>query len=276
MDLHRLFFLIYKMTVISKFQILNMRKHCPAFTFKYWLYAWLLTIIPNISASQGINFDQIIPPEEIRPTNFEDYLVQQAWINSQESQKHKVEKQIAEKEVDIARKDWLDQVQVGFNLNEVSLENVLESRENKADNIVIYPLYSFNANISFGSLYNNKKKRQVKEMEVELEVLEMKQQMLSIRREVLSRYQRLLLSKEILTARVLAEEDSKNSRDFAATRFKSGDIEVEEFTRTSEAYYSALEKRIDAESQIELAIIEIEELIGIDWEVAERMKARLE
>lgn len=233
-------------------------------------------MIQAVSIAQGINFDQIVIPEGIRPTNFEDYLVQQAWINSQESQKHEVEKQIAEKEVDIARKDWMNQVQMGFNINEVSLANVLESRVDKADNIVIYPLYQFNANISLGSLTTNKKKREVKEMEVQLEILEAKQQMLVIRKEVLTRYQRLLLAREIFAARSLAEDDSKNSKDIAQERFRNGEIEVEEYTRTSEAYFAALEKRMDAETQIQLSIIELEEMIGIDWTVAEKMKERME
>ncbi len=160
----------------------------------------LFIFITQISFAQ-VNFDKVIPPENSRPATFEDYLVQQAWTNSQEKEKQSVEIQIAKKEVEIARKDWMDQVQLGFNLNEVSLANVLESSANKADNIVIYPLYSFNAAISLGTLYNNKKKREIKEFGVKIEQLEEKQQMLALRREVLSGYQKVLLAEEILKAR---------------------------------------------------------------------------
>lgn len=234
-----------------------------------------LFFVPALSG-QNVNFDKIVPPEGTRPPTFEDYLVQLAWTNSQAKEKHGIETAIAEKEVEIARKDWMDQVQLGFNLNEVSLSNVLESRADKADNIVIYPLYTFNAAISLGTLYNNRKKREIKEFEVKLEALEMREDMLALRREVLSRYHKLLLAEEVLAARTHAEEDAKNTRDITAERFKTGEIELEDMTRASESYYRALENRLTAQTDIELAKFELEEYIGIKWEVAQKMRERLE
>lgn len=249
--------------IIPKFQL-----------FRFLSFIIFISINLNASFAQ-VNFDKVIPPENTRPASFEDYLVQQAWTNSQEKEKNKTEIEIAKKEVEIARKDWMDQVQVGFNLNEVSLGNVIESREEKTDNIVIYPLYTFNATVSLGTLYNNKKKRQIREFEVRLEELDEKQTMLSLRKEVLARYQKLLLAEEVFKARSLAEEDSKNTRDITSERFKTGEIELEDMTRASESYYRSLENKISASAEIEIAKIELEELIGINWETAEKMRDRL-
>lgn len=222
-----------------------------------------------------INFDKIVPPETSRPVTFEDYLVQQAWTNSQEKEKNSTEMAIAKKEVEIARKEWMDQVQMGFNLNEISLGNAFDSGENPTDNIVVYPLYTFNASVSLGTLYNNKKKREIKEFEVKLQELDERQQKLYLRREVLSRYQILLLAEKVLDTRILAEEDSKNTRDISAERFKTGEIKLEDMTKASESYYQALENRMTAETDLEIAKIDLEQLLGIQWSFAVKMRQRI-
>jgi outer membrane protein TolC len=202
-------------------------------------------------------------------------LVQQAWTNSQEKEKNRTEMAIAKKEVEIARKEWMDQVQMGFNLNEISLGNAFDSGENPTDNIVVYPLYTFNASISLGTLYNNKKKREIKEFEVKLQELDERQQKLYLRREVLSRYQILLLAEKVLDTRILAEEDSKNTRDISAERFKTGEIKLEDMTKASESYYQALENRMTAETDLEIAKIDLEQLLGIQWSFAVKMRQRI-
>jgi outer membrane protein TolC len=222
-----------------------------------------------------VNFDKVVPPETSRPVTFEDYLVQQAWTNSQEKEKNRTEMAIAKKEVEIARKEWMDQVQMGFNLNEISLGNAFDSGENPTDNIVVYPLYTFNASISLGTLYNNKKKREIKEFEVKLQELDERQQKLYLRREVLSRYQILLLAEKVLDTRILAEEDSKNTRDISAERFKTGEIKLEDMTKASESYYQALENRMTAETDLEIAKIDLEQLLGIQWSFAVKMRQRI-
>ena len=222
-----------------------------------------------------VNFDKVVPPETSRPVTFEDYLVQQAWTNSQEKEKNRTEMAIAKKEVEIARKEWMDQVQMGFNLNEISLGNAFDSGENPTDNIVVYPLYTFNASVSLGTLYNNKKKREIKEFEVKLQELDERQQKLYLRREVLSRYQILLLAEKVLDTHILAEEDSKNTRDISAERFKTGEIKLEDMTKASESYYQALENRMTAETDLEIAKIDLEQLLGIQWSFAVKMRQRI-
>lgn len=218
-----------------------------------------------------IDYNQIVLPEGQRPTSFEDYLVQLAWLNSPETKILEYEKTKEKKEVDLQKMDWMNDVNFGFNINEVSLSNVLQP---SPDNLVLYPLYQFSAGVSLGSFTTNKKKREIEEMDVLISDMEANQHKMKIRAETLARYRKLLLSIETLKVRTKAEEDTRNTYQISQQRFKNADIDMEDMLRASEAYNNSQEKRLTAETDIQLAIIALEEMIGIKWELAKRAEER--
>ena len=227
----------------------------------------------NISVdAQVVDFNKIVPPEGQRPTNFEDYLVQLAWLNTPKTKMIELEKTQEEKDVALARGKWMDDVNLGFNINEVSLSNVLDP---SPDNLVLYPLYQFSTTVSLGTFTNNKKKREIEEVDVLLKDLEANEHKLDIRRETLSRYHKLLLSFETLKVRVKAEEDATNIFELANQRFKNADLDLEDLLRASESYNGAVENRLIAETDIELAKLELEEMIGVKWEVAKKYEEKI-
>jgi outer membrane protein TolC len=83
------------------------------------------------------------------------------------------------------------------------------------------------------------------------------------------------LAEKVLDTRILAEEDSKNTRDISAERFKTGEIKLEDMTKASESYYQALENRMTAETDLEIAKIDLEQLLGIQWSFAVKMRQRI-
>ncbi|MEO1260058.1 MAG: TolC family protein [Bacteroidota bacterium] len=223
------------------------------FSIVFWLPA----------VSQTIDYNSIVVPEGQRPNNFEDYLVQLAWLNSPKRQILDIEKQKAEKEVDLQKTQWMDDVNFTFNINEVSLENVLAP---DPDNFVLYPLYQLSAGVSLGSFTNNRKERELEEFDVKISEMEGHEYKMAIRAETLTRYQKLLLSIETLKVRVKAEEDAQNTYNLANQQFKNANLDLEDFLRASEAVNAATEKRLVAETDVELAKLALEELIGIKWE----------
>jgi len=227
-----------------------------------------ILFFPNIIFGQVVNFDQVVAPEGTKPREFEDYLAQLAWTNGQEKSISEIEIAIAEKEVLLDRKKWMDDISFTFNLNEVSLENVLAT--DKSDNIVINPLYQFTAGIRLSTLFRNKHNVEIAKKQVELAELDANQKKLKIRQLVLSRYKRLLLAQEIVKVRVDSEENTLTNYNYASERFKNGQLGLEELIRAQESYQNSIESRLSAQTDIELLILEIEELIGIRWEVAER------
>jgi outer membrane protein TolC len=222
--------------------------------------------------AQPIDFNQVVPPEGQRPTTFEDYLVQLAWLNNPQTQILAFEKTKEQKEVELQRMGWMDDVKFGFNINEVSLSNVLQPND---DNLVLYPLYQFSAGVSLGTFTTNKKKREIEEVDVKISDMEANQHKLKIRAETLGRYQKLLLAIETLKIQIKAEEDARNTQELANQRFKNADLELEDLLRASEAYNNAQEKRLAAETEISLSKIAVEEMIGVKWEVAKKFEERL-
>lgn len=241
--------------------------------FRGLVFVFSLTAYPLLVNGQ-IDYNQIVPPEGTRATSFEDYLVQLAWLNSPETKILEYEKAKEAKEVEIQKQDWMDDVRFGFNINEVSLSNVLESRANKSDNLVLYPLYQLSATVSLGSFTTNKKKVEFEKFDVQISEMEGNQHKIEIRAETLARYRKLLLAIETLKVRTKGEEDARNTYQIAQQRFKNSDLDMEDMLRASESYNNATEKRLAAETDIQLAIIELEEMIGIKWEIAKKAEER--
>ncbi len=238
--------------------------------FRYLVLFFVLVASPHLVYAQ-IDYNQIVLPEGQRPTSFEDYLVQLAWMNSPETKILEYEKTKEKKEVELQRMDWMNEVQFGFNINEVSLSNVLQP---SPDNLVLYPLYQLTAGVSLGSFTTNKKKREIEEVDVLISDMEANQHKMKTRAETLARYRKLLLSIETLKIRTNAEEDTRNVYQISQQRFKNADLEMEDMLRASESFNNAQEKRMAAETEIQLAIIELEEIIGIKWESAKRAGER--
>ncbi|HFA51231.1 MAG TPA: hypothetical protein ENJ95_19640 [Bacteroidetes bacterium] len=248
-----------------------MQQHYKALTFRFLLILFFLNLYSQQSISQIVDFNKIVTPEGQRPANFEDYLVQLAWLNSPQTQILNFEKTKEEMEVDLKRTEWMDDMSFSFNINEVSLENVLAPDPN---NFVLYPLYQFSAAVSLGSFTNTKKERKLEEVDVKIAEMEANEHKMSIRAETLFRYNKLLLAIETLKVRVKAEEVSKNTFDLAQRRFKNAELDMEDMLRASESYSAATEKRLSAETNIELAKLSLEEMIGVKWEVAKRFEGK--
>ncbi|MBI1227882.1 MAG: hypothetical protein GC192_21800 [Bacteroidetes bacterium] len=239
------------------------------------IFRLLVVIIACVTTPQmlkaQIDYNQIVPPEGTRATSFEDYLVQLAWLNSPETKILAYEKTKEQKEVELQRMDWMNDVNFGFNINEVSLSNVLQP---SPDNLVLYPLYQFSASVSLGSFTTNRKKREIEEVDVQISDMEANQHKIKIRAETLARYRKLLLAIETLKVRTKGEEDARNTYQIAQQRFKNADLEMEDMLRASESFNNATEKRLVAETDIQLAILELEEMIGIKWESAKKAEDR--
>ena len=111
-------------------------------------------------------------------------------------------------------------------------------------------------------------------MDVLISDMEGNQHKVKIRAETLARYRKLLLAIETLKVRTKAEEDTRNVYQISQQRFKNADLDMEDMLRASEAFNNSQEKRLAAETDIQLAIIKLEEMIGVKWENARRAEER--
>ncbi|RMF31061.1 MAG: hypothetical protein D6765_02325 [Bacteroidetes bacterium] len=215
---------------------------------------------------------RVVLPEGQRPATLEDYLVQLAWQNHPANRATAVDEAIARQEVELERKKWHDEVRFTFNLNEVSLDNVLHP---DPDNLIIYPLYQFSTSVSLGTFTNNRRKRRIAEQRVRLAELETQEQMLEVRKEVLTRYRQFRLAQGIYRVRLQAEEDARANHTLAQQQFKRGELPLEELNAAAQTFRAAQVDRLQAEADIELARYELEEILGVAWSSVERVARRM-
>ena len=254
--------------------------------FRTLLVLSLVLVSFSAAVAQTVNFDQVVAPADQRPRDFEAYLVQLAWLNQPANRLLELDKEIAEKNVDLQSRRWMDNVRAGFNLNEISYYNIVNRRRlveiaesNPAaasSTFVAFPLYSFNASVSLGDFVNNPKRTDIARLEVEQASATINQQKLTVRRAVLSAYTDYVAMLRILESRTLVFDDLAAAYVLAEQQFKSDKIEFADFSRASERYRLAEEQRILAEAELQSLIYRLEELIGIDWEMAENYRKRLQ
>ena len=222
----------------------------------------------NPGYAQTINFDKIVPPPETRVKTFEDYLVQLAWANHPDSKILGNEVEIARNKVTLEKKDWTNDVQASFNLNEISLSKLVYG--DRIDVPVFYPIYNFTASVNLGAFFTRKHKIKNAQFEQQIAEEEVNVKKLEVRKEVLQRYQKHLLATELTDIRLDAEEDALQVFLLIKERFKLGDAEFEDYNKASSAYISAKEFRFEAVTEKEVSKLELEELIGVSLESARK------
>lgn len=220
----------------------------------------------SISA-QNVNYDNVVTATEARPKNFEAYLVQLAWMNTPANRAVETEKTIADIEKRAVKWNWVEDIAVNMNVNPTSNTTTVNGTE------YFLPGITYGLSVNAGGIFTSGFERKIVAEKVKIAEADINQQKLKIRALISKAYQKYLLANEILKSRYEAEEDLSAAYTITKELFKKNRIEVTEYTNASSAYFVALEQRQIAEGDIELAIIEMEELIGVEWEAAQRFEA---
>lgn len=216
--------------------------------------------------AQSINYDDVVISEEVSPRDFEQYLVQLAWLNTAENRVLEAEKKIEELKYNQAKWDWVDDLSLNLNVNPSRETFVVNG------NTYLQPGLTYGFSVNFGGLLTSGFERKLISEKVNIADHKINQQKLVIRAAVLKAYQKYKLTNEILKARLQAEEDATAAYNIISELFKKNRADVDEYTAASSTYFMALEQRQTAETEIELSILDLEELIGVTWESAERME----
>lgn len=220
--------------------------------------------------AQQVDFDKVVVPVDYRAKTFPEFLVQLAWMNNPKHEVLTKKVDIAKQELKIQKLDWTKDLDAVFNYNEAHFikDFVDPAGRDPIIESLIYPRFNFGARISLGTILNHPKEKKIAQLEVKVTELEKEQEKLKIRAEVLERYEDYLLTKEIFLIREQAEEEGYQTYQLVSARFKKGDAELDEVNSSSTTYFNAKEKTITAKSEIQVAKIKLEELIGISFEEA--------
>lgn len=223
--------------------------------------ALALLITAFVLPAQQTDYDAIIPPVDTKSRDIAEYIVQLAWMNNPVSDIAKKEVLIAGSEQKNTKKEWMRDVQTSFNLNESNFNGNTDASGN-----VFFPRYNVGVTLNLYSLLTQKEKNKIGENRVDIATDRMNQRKLEIRAEALSRWVTFKLAREIVKERALVEQELNNTYIIVQQLYKSDEKTLEEFTTASAAYFQAREARIRAAAELELAKIQLEEIIGLKWE----------
>ena len=82
----------------------------------------LTLILSNSSLAQQIDYNKIVLPESIKTADFKEKLVQLAWLNHPDNISARNQVEVAEYNLKISRRYWLDGFKVQGNLNEFNID----------------------------------------------------------------------------------------------------------------------------------------------------------
>jgi outer membrane protein TolC len=194
-----------------------------------------------------------------RPRDFEDYLVQLAWVNSPETEASQYQLDINRQEISLAKKDWTRNLSTSINFNESNypyfLVNTLGIRSiggreidlARIPNTVNYPLWNLGATLNFGDLIFRKHKVKIAEDKHKLTELELARRKLKIRADVLILYQKYLLTFEIVKTRLQALDAAQSNQTSVANLYAINKVRIEDYNEANRVYFDALEAKLKAE-----------------------------
>jgi outer membrane protein TolC len=216
-------------------------------------------LIYAMGYSQKVDYNTIILPMNATDLELTEKLVRLAWQNNPSVGILNSELEKSSLEVKYSQWNWLTNFRITGNLNEFNINNPPGSTEIPQ----FFPRYNISASISLGDLFTNPLKTQVEKRNVSISTDNINQKKLEIRSEVLQRYQAYLSFKEIHDLRAQMVEDALSDFKLKEQKFTRGEIVLNEYTLAVDRYNQQKINRIQAEKDMLIARIELEELIGV-------------
>jgi len=204
--------------------------------------------------------DKSIQNEDM-PTDIRERLVQLAWSNHPGNQIAIKDFEIAKVNLTQAQWAWLNQINASGNLNEFTINPNPEVN-------LFYPRYNFGVNIPLGIFVMNPTNTKISELELIKADLEVQNQKIIIRNQVLSAYENYLRYEKIYNIRRDLTEIEYASFLVIEEKFESGEVTLDNYKIASKEYSTELENQIIAKNQLENAKLVLEMLIGSNLEDA--------
>lgn len=222
---------------------------------------FLILLLNTVCLSaQQTDYNSIVQPVEAKSRDFAEYLVQLAWINSPDGAAAMAEIRNARDQSKITGKEWSRDIQATFNLNEANL------RPTDSSGSIFFPRYNFGINLNLYNVMTQGAKNRVSKRDIQIAEHQMHKNMLEIRAETLTRYEDYRLAREIQKTRGLVEQETYNNYILIQQLYRTDEKTFDEYATASTSYFQAQEGRIRADASVRIALIRLEEMIGIKWD----------
>ncbi len=231
--------------------------------FKPTLIALFILLNLSALAQSSIDYNKIILPEGIDSTSIKEKLVQLAWKNSPQTGILENNLMIAEVKIKSAKLSWLDNIVASGNVNQFNIEPGSDAFNRSQ----FFPLYNFSVNIPLGIFSNVPQTTKIARYEKDNQKKLINESKLVLRAEILRRYETYLYYDSVYKIQIDLTDNMQNNYALIESKFKNGEATLEQFTNISNSYNQQLINQLNAKNNLEIAKINIEEMIGIDLEL---------
>ena len=236
---------------------------------RFFLCFLLLSVIVTLNIkAQTLQYDSLILTVDQFAPEFKGYLVQLAWHNYPTAKVFDHEVNIAEQEIKNERLGWTRALGVNVGVNQQSNQ---VNFEGGGTGLVFFPRISYGLSVNFTPLITTPGRVKVAQEKKAIADDQVDQEKLRLRAEIYQRYENHLLAVELLNIRTQVEQDASANYKLLQGLFKNDEATFKDYNDAYMAFSRAKEETQEAKTLIQLSVIQIEELIGIDFEDAKRM-----
>ena len=173
--------------------------------------------------------------------------------------------EMSQEDVKKAKSLWLNTISPNFNLNEFTLARTLGI--NTQFN-TFWPRYNINLSLPLGMFAGNKSAVNKSKIAVEQAKLHQETIILNIKRNVRVYYQDYISNKYLLALQESLLQDEKILLDRVNTMFENNQVDLEVFTAATKKYNDLLAKKINLLKEINYAVYNLEEILGMPLDIA--------
>lgn len=216
----------------------------------------------GLLSAQNIDYNAIILPGYVDDISFPEKLVRLAWQNNPAADILDYEAEVAELEVKQARWSWLDGFGIQGNINEFTLNPSLDVGNRSA----FYPKYNMYAQVRLNYFVGIPLEVRKKKQNTQIARSNINLQKLTLRAEVLRRYETYYMNRELLKVQTQIVEDLRATVSLAEQQFKNGEITLEAYNQELDRYNNERVNQIKTQGDFNISKIELEEIIGVKLE----------
>lgn len=219
----------------------------------------VFTFTSALASAQSVDYNKIIVTEQVSAISFEERLVQLAWRNHPSNKVVAQQVEQAQTLRSKARWSWLDNIYVEGNYNEFTGKDEIDAVAR-----AFYPRYNVGVRLPLGTFVQTPLSAQAAQDQVLISEFNVNTKKLEVREEVLMGVERLKEKFKIVKLRERIQEDYFLMFQSTEKKFKAGEITLEAYRETSQAYYQKEEEIIQARSAFNQQRIAIEAMVGVE------------
>ncbi len=165
---------------------------------------------------------------------------------------------ITEAEEVAAKKSWMSSISANGNINELVVKNSPAAS--------FFPKYNFGVTIPFDIFTKLKKDKKVAAEKIYINKEAKTGKIQEIKTEVLIRYENYKAKREIMLLQQNFLENEFSAYESAQKSYTDGEIKLDEMNKAYQSYLTEKSKLITLQTDVNVAVIQIEELIGVPFD----------